>query len=96
MKTILIKQELYNYNCDKNEWYAIGKDNIAHSIEADNIFTLRVECFVWMFEPNRVAVIKTLADSLNAVLENDVQKTLPPEIVNRPVGKDFGMQDYVD
>jgi voltage-gated potassium channel len=86
----------YNYKCDKNEWYAIGKQNIAHHIESKNIFTLRVECFVWMFEANRVAVIKTIADSINAVLESDVQKTLPPEIVTRRAGKDFGMQDYVD
>jgi hypothetical protein len=49
-----------------------------------------------MFEANRVAVIKTIADSINAVLESDIQKTLPPEIVTRRAGKDFGMQDYVD
>ena len=37
-----------------------------------------------------------IIDSINAVLESDVQKTLPPEIVTRRAGKDFGMQDYVD
>lgn len=86
----------YDYNCDKNDWYAVASNNIAHHINAENVFTLRVECFVWMFETNRVAVVKSLADGLNAYLEPEVDKTLPPEIVTRPEGKDFGMQDYVD
>ena len=95
----IISEELkktYDYNCDKNEWYAVNKDNIAHYITAENVFTMRVECFVWMMDQRRVAFIKTLADGINAALEPEVEKVLPPEMVTRPSGKDFGMQDYVD
>jgi voltage-gated potassium channel len=86
----------FDYNCDKNEYYAIGKQNIAHYITADNIFTLRVECFVWLSDFRRMATIKALADGINAVLEPEVVKQLPPEMVSRVEGHDFGMQDYVD
>ena len=95
----IISEELkktYDYNCDKNEWYAVGNDNIAHYINAENVFTMRVECFVWMMDQRRVAFIKTLADGFNAALEPEVEKTLPQEMLKRQTGKDFGMQDYVD
>lgn len=85
----------YSYQCDKNEWYAIGKNNIAYHLKAANVFTLRVECFVWMFDNRYMAVIKDLADCINRVLEPDVQKQLPPEMLKRPKN-DFGMQDYID
>jgi hypothetical protein len=42
--------EKFSYKCDKNEWYAVSKDNIAHYINAENVFTMRVECFVWMMD----------------------------------------------
>jgi voltage-gated potassium channel len=90
-----LKQK-YDYNCDRNIYYAVTKNNIAHLIKADNVFTLRVECFVWMSDFRRVAVVKSLADCINAVLEPEIEKQLPPEMVSRVEGKDFGMQDYVD
>jgi voltage-gated potassium channel len=90
-----LKQK-YDYNCDRNIYYAVSKKNIAHLIKADNVFTLRVECFVWMSDFRRVAVVKSLADCINAVLEPEIEKQLPPEMVSRVEGKDFGMQDYVD
>ena len=86
----------YGFKCDKNEWYAVGATNIAHHINADNIFTLRVECFVWMLDDRHVAVVKTIADDLNATLEPEVEKSIPAEMVKRPEGHDFGMDDYVD
>lgn len=85
----------YSYQCDKNEWYAIGKNNIAHHLKATNVFTLRVECFVWMFDNRYMAVIKDLVDCINHVLEPNIQKQLPPEMLKRPKS-DFGMQDYID
>lgn len=88
--------ENYGFKCDKNEWYAVGAANIAHHIKADNVFTLRVESFVWMLDNRRNAIIKTLADGLNATLEPEVEKSLPAEMLTRPEGADFGMQDYVD
>lgn len=86
----------FNYTCDKNKWYAVGSNNIAHHIKADNVFTLRVECFVWMFDNRYMAVIKSLADEMSKVLEPGIDKPIPPEMLSRPLGKDFGMQDYVD
>ena len=86
----------FNYKCDKNEYYIVGKQNIAHHINADNIFTLRVECFVWLSDFRRMATIKALADGINAIIEPEVEKQLPPEMVTRVEGHDFGMQDYVD
>ena len=86
----------FNYKCDKNEYYIVGKQNIAHQIEADNIFTLRVECFVWLSDFRRMATIKALADGINAIIEPEVEKQLPPEMVTRVEDHDFGMQDYVD
>ena len=86
----------YNYHCDKNKWYAIGKDNIAHRVKSPNIFTLRVECFVWVFDDRRLGVIKDIAEAMHNVLEPERELVMPAEMVTRQKGKDFGMQDYVD
>ena len=86
----------YNYRSDKNEWYAIGKDNVGHHITADNVFTLRVECFVWMFDNRYLSVIKDLAETMHRVLEPERELVTPPEMLKRPFGHDFGMQDYID
>ena len=87
---------IFDYHCDKNIWYAVSKQNIAHYLKADNVFTLRVECFVWMFDDRYMSIIKALADSFNRILEPNIEKFIPPEMLSRPMGKDFGMQDYVD
>ena len=86
----------FNYHCDKNEWYAVGKQNLGYHIQAGNVFTLRVECFVWMASASWGGVTKALADGLHAVLEPEKKVAIPPEMVTRPEGKDFGMQDYID
>ena len=86
----------YKYHCDKNKWYAIGKDNIAHRVKSPNIFTLRVECFVWVFDDRRLGVIKDLAETMHNVLEPERELVMPAEMVTRQKDKDFGMQDYVD
>ena len=86
----------YNYRSDKNEWYAIGKDNVGHHITADNVFTLRVECFVWMFDNRYLSVIKDLAETMHRVLEPERELVTPPEMLKRPFGHDFGIQDYID
>lgn len=86
----------FNYTCDKNKWYAVGSNNIAHHIKADNVFTLRVECFVWMFDNRYMAIIKSLAEEMSKVLEPDIEKPIPPEMLKRIIGKDFGMQDYIN
>ena len=90
-----VKDKL-DYNCDKNEWYAIGKKNIGHFIKASNIFTLRVESFVWMFDNRWGNVIKTLANNIHQVLEPEREIEIPSEMQKRPEGKDFGMQDYIN
>lgn len=85
----------YGYHSDKNDWYAIGKDNVGHHITAGNVFTLRVECFVWMIDNRFLSVIKDLAEIMHATLEPEIELVTPPEMLSRPLGKDFGMQDYV-
>ena len=87
--------EKYGYKCDKNDWYIINPLNVGYHITAGNIFTLRVECFVWMFNDKYLAVIKDLAETLHTTLEPERELVLPPEMLARPEGKDFGMQDYV-
>jgi voltage-gated potassium channel len=86
----------FDYNCDKNEWYAINKENIGHHIAASNVYTLRVECFVYMFDNRWGSLIKTLAENIHDILEPERELITPPEMVTRPEGKDFGIQDYVD
>lgn len=86
----------YGYKSDKNEWYAIGKQNVGHHIVADNVFTLRVECFVYMFDNRYLQVIKDLAESFHQTLEPERPLVIPAEMLKRNNGKDFGMQDYID
>lgn len=89
--------EKFNLYLDKNEWYAINpKTNIAQFINAENVFTLRVECFVYVFNNTFLNFIKTLAEVFNYAFEPEVQKQLPPEMLERQKGKDFGMSDYVN
>ena len=87
----------YNLNCDRNKWYACQKNyNIAYNINADNVFTLRVEAYLWVYDANFLEFTKTIADILTRHLEPDVLKELPPEMVKRRFGHDFGFSDYVN
>ena len=86
----------YDYKCDKNEFYAIGKANVGHHFVAENIFTLRVEAFIWIYDCRYLAIAKDLAEAFHKVLEPERELVTPPEMLVRPEGKDFGMQDYVD
>ncbi len=86
----------YNYSLDKNEYYAISKANVERFIKADNVFTLRVECFVYIYNSNFLEVIKTMADTFHQVFEPEREIQLPPEMLTRQIGHDFGMNDYVD
>ena len=88
--------ERYDYKCDRNEFYAIGKANVGHRIVAENIFTLRVESFIWVYDSRYLSIAKDLADAFHNVLEPERALVTPPEMLVRPEGKDFGMQDYVD
>ena len=89
-------QDKYGYYSDKNEWYAIGKENVAHYINASNIFTLRVECLVWLYDARFLSIIKSLSEKLHDTLEPEKPLVIPPEMLKRPKGHDFGMDDYVD
>ena len=89
--------EKFNLYLDKNEWYAINpKTNMAQFINAENVFTLRIECFVYVFNNTFFNFIKTLAEVFNYAFEPEVQKQLPLEMLERQKGKDFGMSDYVN
>lgn len=94
MENVMV--EKYNYHLDKNKWYAIGPQNIAHHLIADNIFTLRVECRLFVFENTFLAFTKQIADVFNHVFEPDIEKILPPEMVKRNIDHDFGMTDYIN
>jgi voltage-gated potassium channel len=89
-------KEKFDYNCDKNEWYAIGKQNIGHRITASNVFTLRIEAFVWIFDSRWGLAVKTIADCFHEILEPERPVEIPYEMAKRQEGHDFGMQDYVD
>lgn len=89
-------EENYNQHCDKNEWYAIGPNNISRHIECPDSFTLRIECRLFVFDSRFLQYAKDLADLLNAHLEPEVAKPIPQEMLKRPMGHDFGMGDYVN
>ncbi|MBQ1859178.1 MAG: hypothetical protein II140_04905, partial [Paludibacteraceae bacterium] len=88
--------EQYDLHTDKNEWYAILSTNIAHFIQAKNVFTLRVESFLFVFDARFLEIAKQIADVFNHAFEPDMEKALPPEMVTRRIGHDFGMADYID
>lgn len=91
-----VMAEQYNYRLDKNKWYAVNAQNIAHHLKADNIFTLRVESRLFVFENTFLAFTKQIVDVFNHAFEPDISKPLPPEMVKRNLGHDFGMADYVN
>ena len=86
----------FGYESDKNEWYAVNAQNIGHHIKASNVFTLRVECLVWLFDNRYMSIIAALADKMHEALEPERKVERPAEMVKRPEGHDFGMADYVD
>jgi voltage-gated potassium channel len=86
----------YGYKSDKNIWYAIGNANIAHFLTASNIFTLRVEAYVWVFDNRFLSITKSIAETLHEILEPEKTLVVPPEMLHRPKGHDFSMRDYID
>ena len=85
----------YNLNCDKNKWYGVQKNiNVGYYLNAENTFTLRVEAYLWAFDANFLEFTKAIADTFRANLEPEKEFTLPPEMVSRPFGHDFGFADY--
>lgn len=51
---------------------------------------------LWIFNSGYVDVAKTIADVFNEAFEPEVKKELPPEMVTRRKGHDFGFGDYVN
>lgn len=91
------QMESLGLHCDKNDWYvAQPKRNIAHHLECQNVCTLRIECQVAYFNSNSLQVAMDIAKVLKEAFEPEKQMALPPEMVKRPKGKDFGFDDYVD
>lgn len=91
-----VMAEKFDYHLDKNKWYAVNAQNIAHHLNADNIFTLRVESRLFVFENTFLAFTKQIADTFNNAFESEVEKQLPPEMLKRRIGNDFGMSDYIN
>ena len=87
----------YNLVSDKNKWYGVQKkQNVAYHVTAENVFTLRVEAYLWIFDSNFLEFTKAIADHFRKHLSPDAEFTLPPEMVTRPMGHDFGFGDYID
>ena len=91
-----LMSERYDYHLDKNKWYAIQPTNVGHFVKADNVFTLRIEERLYVFNNTFLALAKSIADVFNHAFEPDVEKQLPPEMLKRPLGHDFGMTDYIN
>ncbi len=90
-------EEQFDYHCDKNEYYIVNsKTNIAQFIKQPNAFTLRVESKLNVLDDKRVYTAKTIADIINRNLEPSVEKPIPPEMLVRQKGHDFGMGDYIN
>lgn len=86
----------YGYHCDKHIIGTDSRNNIAYHINTENVFLLSPECYIWMFDDRYLAVIKSIADSLNRVLEPEKVKTLPKEMVTRIYEQDYGMNSYIE
>lgn len=86
----------FGYHCDKHIIKSEGRSNIAYHINTDNSFLLSAECYIWMFDDRYMAVIKTIADSINRVLEPEKKKHIPREMVTLIDGNDYGMLNYID
>lgn len=89
-------EENYNQHCDKNEWYAIGPNNISRHLACPDSFTIRIESRLFVFDSAFLQYAKDLADLLNAQLEPKAEKTIPAEMLKRTKGHDFGMGDYIN
>lgn len=81
---------------DKNEWYGISQKNIAHSLAAENVFTLRVAGFVLAYDEALCGIAKQMADIFRESFEPGKAEPQPPEMMKRQTNHDFGMPDYVD
>ncbi len=92
-----VMREKLSLNCDKNEWYAINpKTHVGAFIDCKNVFTIRIKARTFIVDTTHVYMAKLLADSFNKVFEPDVQKEIPYEMLERQIGHDFGMSDYVE
>lgn len=89
--------EKYTLSCDRNKWYAVNNGtNIAYHLNADNVFTMRVEMYLWVYNANFLDFTKTIADVLSKHLQPGKEIPLPPEMVTRRIGHDFGFGDYIN
>lgn len=85
----------YGLKTDKNEYYVVqAKVNVLHHINCKNGFVLRLESAPFYFAADKVARIQTIADVLNRHFDDEVEKTLPGEMLERPENC-FGFSDYV-
>jgi voltage-gated potassium channel len=89
--------ETYKLTCDRNKWYGVQKNlNIAYHLKADNVFTLRVEAWLWLFDSNFLEFTKAIADIFRETFDLESNYKLPYEMIDRQIGHDFGFGDYVD
>ena len=51
---------------------------------------------MWLYDARFLSIIKSLSEKLHDILEPEKPLVTPPEMLKRPKGHDFGMDDYVD
>lgn len=91
-----ILEKKYGLQTDRNDYYVIQqKVNLLHHIKCGNGFALRLECASFYFPDDKLEKIKDIADCINRHFEPEMQKTLPPEMLNRPEDC-FGYNGYQD
>ena len=71
-------------------------EDMAYHLKAANVFTLRAEMYLWVYNANFLALTKTIADIFHKYFEPEKAAQLPPEMMTRPIGHDFGFGDYIN
>ena len=91
-----VLKDTYGLECDKNLYYPVNKNNLCSKLNCDNAFFFRAECHVAYFSSQKLAIIKSVADLINANLENDRHVDIPEEMKTKSKTKFFGYRGYRD
>ncbi len=85
----------FGIKTDCNDYYTASKKMLVNFIPGANGFAMRMECRAIYFPADKMARIKAIADTLNRAFEPEVEKAIPPEMLERPT-EGFGYEGYID
>lgn len=85
----------FGIKTDCNDYYMASKKMLVNYIPGANGFAMRMECRTIYFPADKMARIKAIADALNRAFEPEVEKSIPPEMLERPA-EGFGYEGYVN